>query len=337
MKLKSELSRSFGFLSGLGSGASRRKDMETHAANLPILSRQLRDISAELTRETGSVCVEFQGIAGNAKQVVGFLSGLVGRADNSRNANQLVEDCQATMRTLLDRIDQSNTLFSEAIAQIKTVDSAVDQVSAALKGVDQSSFTSKLVALNAKIEAVHLGSQGHTFGIVAEQISLQAAKSSEMAKRGNDILHNMTRTMHAATTRLSNLASAEKDHTQTSRTAVERALSDLGTAGADMQTAMDKASEITGKLVADMGRAVLRLQFQDRVTQRLEHVIHSLDLMAEAVGAGSSSQPGARQQTTELATSLLSSYTMDSERAVHNASVLEVGPEADSGGDVELF
>src|SRR5664279_4814282 len=34
-------------------------------------------------------------MAGNAKNVVRFLSGLVGAVDNARNANQLVQDCRA--------------------------------------------------------------------------------------------------------------------------------------------------------------------------------------------------------------------------------------------------
>ena len=84
------------------------------------------------------------------------------------------------------------------------------------------------------------------------------------------------------------------------------------------------------------------MQFQDRVSQRIGHVIDSLEAMNQALTSFESAEDislGERKQ--QIAQSLASSYTMDSERRAHGSDTAAVAVTEELApqdtGEVELF
>jgi hypothetical protein len=86
---------------------------------------------------------------------------------------------------------------------------------------------------------------------------------------------------------------------------------------------------LSRSLAEEISAAVIGLQFQDRVHQRIGHVTHALDQMRDALGqalpALDDSSAAERQQLVEQ--KLHDTYTMWEERR----------DDAPSSGDVELF
>jgi methyl-accepting chemotaxis protein len=215
----------------------------------------------------------------------------------------------------------------------------VEKIFGILEEVDKTSFGNKLVALNAKIEAVHLGERGAGFEVVAEQISQQAARSSELTEEVSSILKTLTSTMATATAELKRLAEIDRQEAENSRLAVEEALQSLEAASSKMEGALDKASRASSQLVEAINNAIMGLQFQDRLSQRIGHVVDSLDAMSRALSepTGLVDDVGSDHRTEAVRAALLTSYTMESERIAHGAGPSDAQPGAAEGGDVELF
>jgi hypothetical protein len=80
-------------------------------------------------------------------------------------------------------------------------------------------------------------------------------------------------------------------------------------------------------LATDIGSAVRGMQFQDRISQRIGHVVADLDTLSARLQHVGNFAP-----VSVAADEGFSAYTMQEERAVGGA-----GEEEASGGDVELF
>jgi methyl-accepting chemotaxis protein len=314
-------------------------EARAHSPIIPVLSRQLRDTSDEMCSEVGRICEQFQTMAGQARESVAVVSELVGGKASEHNVGNIIQDCRATMTGLIDRIEAGGTLYRQAISQMEAVSESVEKIFGILEEVDKTSFGNKLVALNAKIEAVHLGDRGAGFEVVAEQISQQAARSNELTEEVSSILKSLTATMTTATAELKRLAEIDRQEAESSRLAVEEALQSLESASLKMEGALDKAGGTSGKLVEAINNAIIGLQFQDRLSQRIGHVVDSLEAMAHALSepTGIVDDGAADHRVEEVRAALLTSYTMESERVAHDAQGPGAGENAADGGDVELF
>jgi len=306
-----------------------------------VVSRQLKDTVGAIESGTQAVCLNFREMASLAQSSATMGARLMD-ADGSHNVNEVIQECRITMTQLLDRLEQSGQLYAKAIAQMELVDTRVQRVFETLKQLDQSSFASRIVALNAKIEAVHLGNLGSGFEVVADQISNQAHRSAELTASVAVILTDLTKTMQTATSELRQLADTDREAAAHSRAGAEAALENLQFASSQMQEAVAETRRVSETLYTEISNAVVAMQFQDRVSQRIGHVIDSLEAMNQALTSFESAEdisPGDRKQ--QIAQSLASSYTMDSERRAHGSDMAavavaeELAPE--DTGDVELF
>lgn len=111
--------------------------------------------------------------------------------------------------------------------------------------------------------------------------------------------------------------------------------------------------ETTGNLEANVQNAVIAFQFYDRISQRLDHVCHSLDQLGSLISKKDSLyNPDSWKQ---LQDKIKSSYTMDAERIMfehilrghsieealeiyrHHFDQQDQGKDQQSGDEVELF
>ena len=101
------------------------------------------------------------------------------------------------------------------------------------------------------------------------------------------------------------------------------------------------ATPINETLVRDIHQAVVAMQFQDTVSQRLAHVTEALDEMNEALDPHVGS--GAKTRTTfAWLEELKRSYTMRAEREamvgnVEDSTAAQLNAEVHSDNNVELF
>lgn len=320
-------------------------EARAHAEMLPVLSRQLRETVGSIESGAGEVCASFGEMAKLACSAAGMGAALV-EEKGSPTVNDAINGCRVMLANLSDRLEHSGSLYARAIGQMEAANGSVNRVFQVLQELDQASFVSRIVAINAKIESVHLGHLGAGFEVVAEQISAQAARSAELTSAVVTVLTELTETMNTATTELKGLAEADKIEASRSREDAGQALIKLEHASARMQDTVSESSKASEALYGQISRAVVNMQFQDRVSQRLGHVIESIDAMSRALSEPERAASATlAERKRQVAQDLAATYTMPSERVAHEETGIQVGmsahaetnAEADSGGEVELF
>lgn len=159
------------------------------------LGNQLSGIAARLIDVAGCVATEAEeasilvrGLAEHASRVAQLASGLEAAASaieaaarQQAEALALARSELATNKPLIDALERS-------ITGVSTISSAISQVAQ----------ESRVLSLNARIEAARAGAEGRAFGVVAAEMSTLATRTKTAADDIVDRASSITRDVDAA-------------------------------------------------------------------------------------------------------------------------------------------
>jgi methyl-accepting chemotaxis protein len=302
-------------------------------AILPVLRAQIRESNQAVENAVTAVCANFAGIADRARQAVAKTAALLDGPQEGQTAATVegsIGASRTTIASLLERMRRAADLSSGVVTRMEQVEKAVSGIELLLGEVQKIAFSNKLVALNAKIEAVHVGQLGSGFEVVADEISRQADRSSGLAEDIGTRIREMRNRVNAAAAELRALVAEDRQALSQSRGDADAALDLLLSTHLRAREALSAVAEDNRALAGDISRAVVGLQFQDRVGQCLTHVVEALEKMEHQLGGAAGAGAGGLVQDVH------SSYTMESERAVLARTLSPPEPDTE-GGDVELF
>jgi PAS domain S-box-containing protein len=198
---------------GIGQDITERKQMEE---NLIQMSRQIREVSAQLASaaaqiltatsqqsasvteqnasitQTSTTVNEVRTIASQNDKQADNVAKLAQRSvDVGERGQQVVRDSIHAMQRIRDRVESIAEIIlalSEKTQQIGEIVSSVNAIA------DQS----KLLALNASIEAARAGAEGKGFGVVAMEVRSLAEQSAEATEQIRLILNEFRQETTAA-------------------------------------------------------------------------------------------------------------------------------------------
>jgi len=210
-----------------------------------------------------------------------------------------------------------------------------EKLFAILSELEEISARTRLVALNAAIEAARVGETGRGFAVVAGEVQRLAGQSGKAVQSVNQfgqlLLKDIREKMADLESRASALRSAAAVLADNQREA--RRLVDMHRQWDE--AAAEDAARITAELKTidrRLDEGITAFQFQDAVAQQISHVRDIL-LRVEELMSGGECVEG-----LDILKELEEMYTMESERANHRR-VLQ--PETGAGGgtaeNIEFF
>lgn len=317
-------------------------DWSIVAQIVPMLARQLSEVNADVENSIVGICSGFQGMAQRAQRAVNAAQEAIPTGRDARAGNDLISEMRQVLELLLDKVQASCEFSRQTSAKLTQSEDRLAAVETTLNDVEDISNRARLVALNGQIEASRLGESGRAFEVVSNEtktLSMHAAKTSESIRsRMSELTSELTSTSRAMTREAeestrSFLESQEKVH---------QLLNMLDASNQQMHASLNVMAETSQALSTDIGRAVMSLQFQDRVTQRIGHVVEVLDRIVKAVERQhpSTFASSDRNNLAKWKQEIESRYTMDSERfaATGDAPASEQGENTSTEEfSVELF
>ena len=179
----------------------------------------------------------------------------------------------------------------------------LDAARKTLDEVDTIAREARMVGLNGQIEAARAGQQGIAFSVVANEtksLALHAATTSDMLKK---------------------------------------MLNELAVLHEQLVEALQSSESTSECLSKEITRAVMGLQFQDRVNQQIQHITETLDAIYDRAVPITEQVP-ARKVAARLEDWrewMQSRSTMESERTATGSCSASPSNGSDSFGSVELF
>jgi methyl-accepting chemotaxis protein len=143
--------------------------------------------------------------------------------------------------------------------------------------------TTRMLSLNARIEAQRLGSSGSVFRVVADQIKGLARESGELSKAIRDALTVHSASLSRTSSEVALLVSYDLDHAVASHKNLDLTIAKLA--------AMSASSlEILSRIQAEADAALQALQFEDMLTQLLQSITHKLEIVRTACKPGTAAR-----------------------------------------------
>jgi methyl-accepting chemotaxis protein len=295
---------------------------------LPVLCSQLEDTARHVEDSVVNVCGHFQQIAERAQRSVSVLP-----QGDGGDVRAVGEVATAKLHLLLDRIARSSELSMRAVAGMERVEENMRRVNRILGDIDRLAMSTHLLALNAAIEAARSGHHGQAFGVIADEMAHMASDSGQTSVSVREIVATLTTEVAALAAEMRTMASANLQETTESRADIEGVLAALTCSNEELRRSVVASAEASEALARDISAAIVTLQFQDAVTQRVGHVVDALDTIHRALaGSAGTARPH------EVHAHISRKYTMQSERDIHAAHLGESQPPPTrAGGTVELF
>lgn len=309
---------------------------------LPVLRLQVQEVAEQVEKAVVAVCGNFAGMAERSRRAVDKASELLGAGEETgtTSVEQSIETSRSTITSLLDRLERAGNVSAMVVSRMEQVEKSVGGIEGLLSELQKIAFSNKLVALNAKIEAVHVGEMGRGFEVVADEISRQGDQSNELAEGIGQRVREMRDRINSAAVDLLVVVAENRKTLSASRAEAEKALNVLCSIHQRSEESMATMVAENTALAGQISDAIVGLQFQDRTCQRLSHVAEVLETVERQLGnrAGPDKvSSSAQEPRKQLIDHMRDGYTMESERAIHTRMMSGSLPDADEGDDIELF
>lgn len=255
------------------------------ACAITLLSRHILETKALIETAVEGVCQSFEDTARLSQLNLERTTHFLGQSDaahagaDETNLEVLIARSEQVLHHLLERLSDVCDKSRSATQRLNLIDERIGRVSHTLTQIDDITAANRILAVNARIQAAHLGTQGTGFGVVADEITSQAKLSVAFSNSIAQLIDQLREAVALSRQDLLAAASHDRDAMENSKQEVVRTHADFRSFLDRTQRFLTEAADDGRKLTADIHRSVRGLQFQDRASQRLEYIANELDLL----------------------------------------------------------
>jgi len=306
---------------------------------LPIILNQI-DMSKEHTeQEIANLSERFAAMTTKISE----LNSNQAQGDEEYSIDALLKGSKAILNGVTGELNALNEAETKMINEVRQLSSFTEDLDAMAQGVRNVADNINLLSLNAAIEAARAGEHGRGFAVVADEIRNLAQASSEtgvkISKTVNDINVAMAATLKSAEI----TSETDGESIQKSESHIEKVLTDIESTLNSFKAHADILTEGNEQVQQEIYSVLTALQFQDRVSQMLEHAEHNLQDLYDVIDSQKQIALVARDPESIQVDSIMGKmelrYTMPEELLHHQASISgeEVTAEEETGDDLTFF
>jgi methyl-accepting chemotaxis protein len=118
------------------------------------------------------------------------LDKITHKTEENTKTTQQMQNSSANVK---NSVDNGNRLAQATVNSMKEINSSTQAIYEAIEIIDQISFQTNILSLNAAVEAATAGEAGKGFAVVAQEVRNLANKSAEAAKEIKALVSNATK------------------------------------------------------------------------------------------------------------------------------------------------
>ncbi len=205
-------------------------------------------------------------------------------SDNS--VVEVIHTAQTELPKVVSTLDQTRQTRELFLAEIQGLTQFIDELVAMAADVAKIASQTNLLALNAAIEAARAGESGRGFAVVADEVRKLSTLSGETGKRITEKVMNISQSVQHVVEQANANAADERQLTREAESVVNQVLADFSNSAQTLEQRIALLQSASQDVENAINGVLVDLQFQDRTSQILSHVIHDVDRLNEASGYG---------------------------------------------------
>jgi methyl-accepting chemotaxis protein len=248
---------------------------------VPIWSKQIESSRTQTETAIVELSNRFYGISNrlqetaNASQLAaGDLAG-----NSADGALQVLAQSDDELLKVIDSLKATQHSRDEMLAQVNNLTDYTGELRAMAADVAAIAAQTNLLALNAAIEAARAGEAGRGFAVVADAVRTLSSQSSETGQKMSakvDIINGaITQLVQAA----ASSAGHDSDSVTESENSIQLVLERFKSITRRLSESAGLLQEESAGIRNEMTEVLVSLQFQDRVSQILNHVRSNMEAL----------------------------------------------------------
>ncbi|MGN1339764.1 MAG: methyl-accepting chemotaxis protein [Oscillospiraceae bacterium] len=154
-------------------------------SQIEVSSRQVSEGSANMSDNSTTLSHAAAEQAATIEElnasIVEISDNITANAESAARAKTLADDCRAI-------VDQGNVKMNDMVRAMEEINETSAQIANIIKTIEDISFQTNILSLNASIEAARAGEAGKGFAVVAGEVGQLAGKTAEAAKNTTSLI-----------------------------------------------------------------------------------------------------------------------------------------------------
>ena len=241
----------------------------------------------------------------------------------------LLQGGERRLLDLLETLRAAQENRDAALAPVLGLGARTDELQDMARAVTTISGQTRLLSLNATIEAVHAGEHGQGFEVVAREVRSLAARASDAGTRMETRMREIGSVLDNASAVTGECLAADRQTLADADRTLRGVLGEFGEVSGRLAESTAALVGVSNNVQGEIAEVLVALQFQDRTSQILAHLCGAMQTLQQLLERGTPDAATLEQWFTELE----SAYTTVEQLELHRG-----GPvKADSGGEITFF
>jgi methyl-accepting chemotaxis protein len=305
---------------------------------IPVWSGHIGSSRSHMEKAVGELTSRFAGIVERLEASIRAskaTAATVGERDTGLLA--VFSRSEAELTVVIDSLRTSLKSKAEMLGKIDGLKGFIQELRKMAADVGRIARQTRLLSLNATIEAQRAGELGRGFAVVAEEVRTLSALSGDTGRRIAENVNVISDAITAACLTAAESTHREEEAARASQMTISSVLGAFREVTDALSRSSDVLEESSVGIRGEVAESLVQLQFQDRVEQILSHVEASLQRFLGEVSSGQSASDATMRAPDPDAflADLRGTYTTTDERR------LGPGPRtsapAPAGDDVTFF
>lgn len=294
-----------------------------------LARHQLEDSITELVGRFSDIHQRLQAAVASSSTTASSMKGDTGLGGVIHFANSELSQITHTLR---QAIEQRDELLTE-ISGLSKITVELSGMSAEVAGIASQT---NLLALNAAIEAARAGEYGRGFAVVADEVRTLSTRSGETGARIGRRIEQVNSALQTTLDRTAEYAAEDNSRLAQSETSIAQVLEQFQNSSENILQSAQVLESESAAVQTSVEEVLVNLQFQDRVSQILGHVIDDMEKLVGAIADQETrlrhGEPVKAIDTSEWLRSLQSTYTTLEQVDVHRGG----GAQAKGSNNSEI-